>query len=172
MGALCGPWRVAMGMQGTVGSEGGRGGQRAWALVSPYQDEPRFLLPRSQCRSPHGFLLRPSPGSPWLCVCGPSCVPVPVFSAFPVFRVSTALSPTTGTPGPAPPRPWAYVSVPGVLRSGWEVAGLGAVGWLQCHVWGWHTATGACLLWALLRGISLPGPPGGVPAVQCPAVSR
>lgn len=70
-----------------------------------------------------------------------------------------------------PPRPRPCAFIPGLPRSGWEVAGLGVVGRLQCHVWGWHAAAGAYLLGALLWGSSLPGPSGRVPPMQCPAVS-
>lgn len=44
--------------------------------------------------------------------------------------------------------------------SGWEVAGLGVVGRLQCHMRGRHAAPGTCVLRSLLRGSSLPGPAG------------
>lgn len=44
--------------------------------------------------------------------------------------------------------------------SGRQVAGLGVVGQLQRHVWGWQPATGARLLRAFLRGSRLPGAPG------------
>lgn len=56
-------------------------------------------------------------------------------------------------PAPAPP-------CLAVSRSGWEVASLGVVGRLQCHLRGRHAAPGSGLLGALLRGSGLPGPAG------------
>lgn len=110
-------------------------------------------LPAPTSWGPHGSVLP-----------GPSCFPHPHGPVSLPCCGSWTCTPLT--PMPVPP------SVPGVPCSGREVADLGVVGRLQCHVWGWHAAPGAYLLGALLWGRSLPGPAGRVPPVQCPAVSR
>lgn len=92
-----------------------------------------FSSPGLNLFSPPGFLLY-IPGS--LCLC------IPVASDLTLLILV-----------PVP----LHLAMP---HSGWEVAGLGVVGCLQCHVWGRHTAAGACLLRALLRGSSVPGPTG------------
>lgn len=171
-GLTVGPGVWPQGREGMVGSGGSPGGQ--WDgggsggpvpvrhLVFCIKLTFAFSICGLDFFSPHGFLLLP----PW--VPAAVCAWPSLFSASPWPCVSALW----WFLNLHPPRPRPYASAPDLPRSGWEVAGLGVVGRLQCHVWGWHAAPGAYLLGALLWGSSLPGPTGGVPSMQCPAVSR
>lgn len=126
---------------------------------------------------------RPHGGSWWALVCGPKMWGLSGWSRGTSAReacifssVELSSAPPSHLPSPPafpPLHPWVCLPVAPVLpppcpipvplcvavsHSGWQVAGLGVMGRLQCHVWGWHTAAGACLLGPLLRGSSLPGP--------------